>query len=124
MNIELTIVLGLVVLIVIGGVIFKTCRAKDRLEFYSDNNIRAVGKLKFYPRNVEHAKGIATHSNYSLVQDISEVSEYAECPYGDGNIRATFHVAEIVKCTRCGVFHHKDCFDQKEKCGSFYCSVK
>lgn len=89
--------------------------------FFTNSNTGAVDQIEFYSGNNHTPKGIDAFGDYSLVKNIDEVSEYAECPYGDGNIRETFHQTEIVKCSDCGAFHHKDCFNDMGRCGSFYC---
>jgi hypothetical protein len=61
---------------------------------------------------------------YDLVNMFHDVPEYAECPYGDGNIRETFYEDTIVRCSACGAFHHKSCFDRFGKCGSIRCRAR
>lgn len=100
----------IVILIIIGYKIFRYYRAKNTLEFYFSGikSLRATG----------------SQGKYTIVQDINEVSEHAECPYGDGNIQKTFGQTDVVKCASCGAFHHRDCFDSLGKCGSLYCMGK
>ena len=46
------------------------------------------------------------------IYGIEEIGKYAECPYCGSNIRDTFYeLGGIVRCDRCGAFHHKECFD-------------
>jgi hypothetical protein len=61
---------------------------------------------------------------YDSVYMIHEVPEHAECPYGDGNIRETFYEDTIVRCSVCGAFHHRSCFDRFGKCGSIRCRAR
>jgi hypothetical protein len=61
---------------------------------------------------------------YDLVNMLYDVPEYAECPYGDGNIRETFYEDTIVRCSDCGAFHHRSCFDRFGKCGSIRCRAR
>jgi hypothetical protein len=58
---------------------------------------------------------------YDLVNMLHNVPEHAECPYGDGNIRETFYEDAIVRCSACGAFHHRSCFDRFGRCGSIRC---
>lgn len=59
------------------------------------------------------------------VFNIGDVIEDAQCPYCSSNIRDTFHeYGGIVKCTACGTFHHKKCFDDYKICGSKKCKLR
>jgi hypothetical protein len=60
------------------------------------------------------------------ISNIEEVGKYAECPYCGFNIRKTFYeLGGVVRCNKCGVFHHKECFDYYGgKCGSLSCTLK
>ena len=60
------------------------------------------------------------------VYNIEEVGEYAECPYCGSNIRETFYeLGGVVRCNKCGAFHHKECFEYYGgKCGSPSCKLR
>ena len=46
------------------------------------------------------------------ISNIEEVGKYAECPYCGSNIRETFNeLGGIVRCDKCGAFHHRECFE-------------
>jgi hypothetical protein len=59
------------------------------------------------------------------IYGIEEIGKYAECPYCGSNIRETFYkLSGIVRCDKCGAFHHKDCFEFfGGKCGSPTCKL-
>jgi len=65
-------------------------------------------------------------STVTPVYNIEEVGKYAECPYCGLNIRETFYEhGGIVRCNKCGAFHHKECFEYYgRKCGSPSCKLK
>ncbi|MCW3129452.1 MAG: hypothetical protein N2V75_05065, partial [Methanophagales archaeon] len=60
------------------------------------------------------------------ISNIEEVGKYAECPYCGSNIRETFYeLGGVVRCNKCGAFHHKECFEYYgRKCGSPSCKLK
>ena len=57
---------------------------------------------------------------------VEEIGEYAECPYCGSNIRETFYeLGGIVRCNKCGAFHHRECFEYYgKKCGSSSCKLR
>jgi hypothetical protein len=59
------------------------------------------------------------------IYNIEEVGKYAECPYCGSKIRETFYeLGGIVRCDKCGAFHHKECFEfYGKKCGSSSCKL-
>ncbi|MCW3129445.1 MAG: hypothetical protein N2V75_05030 [Methanophagales archaeon] len=65
-------------------------------------------------------------STVTPVSNIKEVGKYAECPYCGSNIRDTFYeLGGIVRCDKCGAFHHKECFEYYgRKCGSSSCKLR
>ncbi len=64
--------------------------------------------------------------NATIIYNKEEVSKYAECPYCGSNIRDTFYEhGGIVRCDKCGAFHHKECFEYYgNKCGSSSCKLR
>ena len=60
------------------------------------------------------------------ISNIEEIGKYAECPYCGSNIRETFNeLGGIVRCDKCGAFHHKECFEYYgKKCGSSSCKLR
>ena len=79
-----------------------------------------MGKSEFYAP-IETAP-----SSVTLISNIEEVGKYAECPYCGFNIRKTFYEhGGIVRCDKCGAFHHKECFEYYgKKCGSSSCKLR
>ena len=67
-----------------------------------------------------------TISTVTPISNIEEVGKYAECPYCGSNIRETFNeLGGIVRCDKCGAFHHKECFEYYgRKCGSPSCKLR
>jgi len=65
-------------------------------------------------------------STATPIYNLEEVGKYAECPYCGSNIRDTFYEhGGIVRCNKCGAFHHRDCFEYYgKKCGSSSCKLK
>ena len=63
-------------------------------------------------------------STVTTIYTVEEVGKYAECPYCGSNIRKTFY-GGIVRCDKCGAFHHKECFEYYgRKCGSSSCKLR
>ena len=65
-------------------------------------------------------------STVTPIYNIEEVGKYAECPYCGSNIRETFYeLGGIVRCDKCGAFHHRECFEYYgNKCGSSSCKLR
>ncbi|RLI02851.1 hypothetical protein DRO38_03455 [Candidatus Bathyarchaeota archaeon] len=58
------------------------------------------------------------------ISNINDIPEHAVCPYCQENIRESFYeYGGVVKCPKCGTFHHADCFRQGG-CGNPACRFR